>query len=218
MTGSEIKFSVDLKGFEKWAKMLMPQSYDRHFRAHIPRATGQNALFFAAGLRKTIQSSKGLTPNAPLTQAIKGADKPLVDYGDLFKNITHQKIDELSYFVGLKRTEKDFDVAKFVTEGGAIPVTDRMRSMFFFLWKASEGNFDPGKLTGRAQELWSRKSGGWLPLAESTTVIVIPERNFVAITMADPSLKKKLEQNWQRAMGFVFRDMRRQWFPGGSGK
>jgi hypothetical protein len=166
-------------------------------------------------MRKTIQRGDGLDSNAALTEAIKGVDKPLVGLtSTLFQAITHKKVDTYEAFAGLLRTEDNFNIGVIVHDGVAIPVTDKMRGMFFYLWLASEGQIDSESLTGRAAELFEKKQTGWAPLADDTEAIIVPERPFVDITLRDNGLIGRCHGNWKRAMGFVFRDMKRKFLSG----
>lgn len=211
MNNPGVVIKVELTGGQKFAKMLMPETFKRHMKNHIPRATGQNAAFAAKKMRQLIQAAN-FKPNAALTIMIKGSSKPLVDHGDLFGAITHKKIDDYTGWVGLERNNPAAKLAELLHDGGVIPVTPAMRGMFFFLWKASNGDMSPSKLTGRAAELFARQPTGWYPLSENTTAIVIPGRPFVKQTIEDEALKEQMTKNWTRAVQFIFRDMKREFF------
>lgn len=212
---SDVTFTFELKGLRKFGAIMKPELYRRLSRQHIGRATAQNAVFAAAAMRKVIQSGENLDANAPLTEALKGANKPLVGLtATLWQAITHKKINTYEAFAGLLRTEEAFNIGVIVHDGVAIPVTDKMRGMFFYLWLASEGQISSDSLEGRAAELFQLKSTGWAPLKDDTEQIVIPERPFVDIAMRSERLRSRMEQNWQRALGFVFRDMKRQFMSG----
>ena len=109
-------------------------------------------------------------------------------------------LTDFSAFAGVLRTAREFNVAAIVHEGGQARVTPKMRAMFLALWQASKGELDASKLTGRAAQLWDRMPGGWKPLSEVTTVIVIPERPWVRLTMADPSIRRLAIENWERGV------------------
>jgi len=207
----KFEFSLELKGADKLLKILRPELFDGLMRRHVSRATQQNSLFVVAEMRKTIQKGN-LEKNAPLTQAIKGSDKPLVDNADLFKAITHKKVDAFEAFAGVLRTDTRYNIGATLHEGISINVTPKMRNMFRALWFVSIGSMDSSGLKGAAAELWKKRPGGWLPLAASTQKIVIPKRPFVTITVNNQTLKVRVENNWKKALGFVFRDMRRNFF------
>jgi len=207
--------SIEIPKMTKFLALFRPGLFDQLMRTHVSRATQQNAAFAVAAIRKKIQNGKDFERNADLTIALKGEDKPLVGRGtaELFKSITLKKIDPYEAFVGVLRTDDGFNVAATVHDGVAIKVTEKMRGMFFYLWLASEGRISPDKLTGRAAELFAIQQV-WFPLSKETTTIVIPSRPFVDVALADPALRRRMEDNWKRSMGFVFRDMKRRFLSG----
>jgi hypothetical protein len=210
-----LKFEFKIEGFKSYAALLRPGLFEKLSRQHVDRATQQNAVFLATAMRKTIQTSEGLSPNAQLTMDIKGSSKPLVGIdSDLFNGITHKRINSFAAFAGVLRTNEAFNVAVGAHEGFTMAVTPKIRGLFWFLHLASTGQIPPSRLTGRAAELFQRKSSGWKPLAESTTQIVIKGRPFVTITLANQALKDRMYRNWHRAMGFVWRDMKRRFLSG----
>jgi len=184
-------------GLVEWRNVTDANAFSRRLQRNVRRATGLNALAAAKKMRQVIQSG-GLKANAPLTMALKGSTKPLVAGGDLFQSITVQQVNEDEQFVGVLRTEGDFNLVAILHEGTTIPVTPAMRWMFLLLAKASEGTMDPSKLEGRASELFAQFQG-WKPLAAGTTTIVIPERPFVRITFEAPDLIALCKANWAAA-------------------
>jgi hypothetical protein len=155
-------------------------------------------------MRRGIQSGE-FAANAALTQAIKGSAKPLVDGGTFFQAITSMIVDEFTVFVGVMRTAGEtFNVAVSLAEGTQVNVTPRMRGMFKALWLASQ-NTEGITLTGRAAELFARKSTGWFPISEGKSVIVIPARDWVTAGFADASLKRLVKGNWSRALKKVMK-------------
>ena len=208
-------FTFELRGIKRLAATFRPQLYQQLLRRHVSRATQQNAAFLAGAMRKTIQRGN-FDQNAPLTISIKGeGKKPLIDSPNgLFQAITHTKVGPFEAFAGVLRTQDEFNVSVIVHEGKVIEVTPKLRGMFFILWKASQGEIDPSRLTGRAKELFEMNQE-WFPLRSDTKAIKIPGRPFVDDTMSNPILARRMRTNWERAMGFVFRDMRRQFFKGG---
>lgn len=212
---AKLHFEFKIEGMKALAAILRPALFERLSRQHVDRATQQNAVTLAGRFRKTIQKSEGLEANSQLTIDIKGASKPLIGIdSDLFAGITHKRINSFSAFAGVLRTNDNFNIALLAHEGQTIKVTPKIRGLFWFLHLASTGQVPASKLTGRAAELFQRKSSGWAPLAPSTTTIVIKGRPFVTITMEDKALKQLMMSNWQRAMGFVWRDMKKRFIGG----
>lgn len=195
--------SFKVKGMKGLVVALDPFKFASASREAIRKATALNGKLAEAEMRKQIQG--GIKPsNAALTQAIKGGDKPLVDSSELFQSVTSRVLSDTEVFVGVLRNNGAHNIAVVVHEGVAIKVTPAMRSMFFYLWKASIGQMDPSKLTGRAAELWQRNQD-WKPLLPSTTAITIPARPFVEHTFQSARLKGIARYNWERAMGTVFK-------------
>lgn len=196
-------------GYKEWQVATSPKRFAAVLKKHMERATELNGMVAAKAQRKVIQESDGIAKNAPLTVFIKGSSKPLVDYADLFGSITYQVINEFTVFAGvLRQNEDDFNVAVALHEGFVTAVTPQMRGMFLYLWKASKGEIDPSKLTGRAAELWKRRPGtGWLPLSDDTTAITTPGRPWATIAFHESGFKAKVRENWEQALDAVFAEL-----------
>lgn len=207
-----------VKGLKRWLKALDAQEFDKVVRKNIRVATALNGKVGEAILRKTIQGAGKLKANAKLTKLIKQSKKPLVDRGLLFQSITSKVHDDFTVFVGVLRTSKGFNLIETLHEGKEIKVTPEMRGMFFMLWRASIGEIDPSKLTGRAAELWERMPGGWLPLAASTIVIIIPSRPFIKIAFSDSQMIKQVRDNWKKALAASFADQKKNAGPEDKGE
>lgn len=201
------KFKMD-KGLARMRLAIDPKKMDTTVRKHLRRAAGINGKLAEKEARRVIQSGRGLAKNADLTIALKGEDAPLKGTAgaDLFNSITSKVINDTTVFAGVLRTDKGYNIAKVVHEGATIPVTSRMRGMFFYLFKASIGDIDPSELTGRAAELWEQHPGPWYPLKDSTTAIVIPSRPFMELAFKATGLKKKVEKNWVMALQAAMRE------------
>lgn len=194
-------------GIKRWLKALDPKAFTQNMRTNVRTATVLNGKIGEAYLRKMIQNSAGkLKPNAPLTKQIKGSAKPLADQGLLFQAITSKVTDDFTVFVGVLRTSEAYNLVETLHDGKVIKVTPAMRGMFFMLWKASIGEIDPSKLTGRAAELWKRKPGGWYPLRDDTVVVVLPSRPFIRLVFQNPQFKKLVKDNWTKALAASFKD------------
>jgi len=187
-------------GWKKLEAALKPNRYNAIMEKHLVRATSLNGQLAVAKVRDEIKKG-GYAPNKPLTIALKGSTKPLVGRtAQLWQAITHQKIDKVTVFVGVLKTNGIYNIAVAVHEGVAIKVTERMRGLFFVLWQVSEGRMPISDLRGRAKELWDQMPGGWKPLLASTTAITIPSRPFIKQAFADKELRNKAKTNWQQAM------------------
>jgi hypothetical protein len=206
-----VEVKIEFPKLKGWNLAISPARFRRELRKQMRKATVRNSHMLVAKLRQRVRSSDGLDSNASLTQSIKKDDKPLVGDGtaDLFKGITRKMLTDFSAAAGVLRTAREFNVARMLHEGGEARVTPRMRGMFLALWQASNGELEPDKLTGRAAQLWERMPGGWKPLSESTTAIVIPERPFVRLTMADPEVRNLARKSWERGFQATMRNRAR---------
>ena len=192
------KNGIIWKGLKKFEKVMNRTS--RIVEKHGKKAVGKAGLLMMKEIRKTIRA-KVPPPNAPLTVAIKRSRKPLVDHGDLMRSVTMQRINWFSVFVGVLRTDAEFNVAEIVHEGRYIPVTARMRGLFYVLWMASmakKRGKAASRLTGRAEELFKRFQN-WRPLSTSTRVIKIPPRPFIRMTFKSKSVQKQIRQLYWKA-------------------
>lgn len=186
-------------GWKRMKNALKGPEAQRALKAELKRATQLNAKLAEAQIRKTIRKG-GFARNAALTIAIKGSTKPLVDQGQLFQFITSKTIGDSTVFVGMLRTDDDYNIGMAIHQGAAIPVTNAMRGLFFVLWQASSGRMPASKLTGRAADLFERMPDGWYPLKDSTKVIIIPPRPFIAQALAAADFKAKIVGNWNMAV------------------
>jgi hypothetical protein len=196
--------SFKIKGLKRWRQALDAGGFDAASRKNIRLATALNGKIAEALIRKSIQSGGKLKKNASLTVSIKGSNKPAVDTGLMFQSMTSRVEDDFTVFVGVLRTSGHYNVAVIVHEGVEEKVTPEMRGMFFALWRASTGELDPSKLTGRAAELFARKQTGWTPLAADTQVIVIPGRPFFRVAFTNTQMIKQARDNWKKALEATF--------------
>lgn len=204
MAGSKTGLKLG-PGWKKFKKAIDPKELDKAMKRRMVQANKRIGKMVEARIRKTI--AKGdFTPNAALTIAIKKSTKPLVDKGHtLFQAITSVAVDEHRVFVGVLKTDDVYNIAFALHEGAQIPVTRKMRAMFYYLWQASEGKIAPSALTGGAAELWERNQT-WFPLKASTRVIVIPPRPFIKKTFENVAMKKKAQEIWAQAVKNAIKD------------
>jgi hypothetical protein len=170
----------------------------RRFKREVEPLLGRVMRKAAEAVRVRAQSMAGLADNKPLTRFIKGANTPGVDTGSLKQSIRVTSFGPTSFWVGIKKADKNYQKAQRIINGALVPVTDSMRSMFDLLAWASEGRVDPASLSGRAAELWSRQAYGWLPLSASTTHILIVPRPFLEQAYADVEIGADLESQIAR--------------------
>jgi hypothetical protein len=193
------RFKTD-RNWKRFRKAIDSKNFSQALDKHVRRALARTGKLAEATIRKTIQTGMK-PPNAPLTEEIKKSEKPLVGiHGQLFQGITSVLVGTRSVFVGVLRTDKNYNIGLTVHEGKAIRVTERMRTMFWYLWMVSEGRMGPDRLTGRAAELWQQKPGGWYPLRDETKFIIIPARPFIKAAFDDEGLASRVKANWQKAV------------------
>ncbi len=208
--GWKYKKTKDWKKFEK----AFGKAAQKAIKRHMARATLLNGKLVEKKIRQSIQSGN-FDSNAPLTQAIKGDNKPLVGVetgAQLFKAITSKAITggtpfKSAVFVGVLRTNMFYNVARTIHDGKTIAVTDRMRGLFLALSLASQGKIDKGKLSQRGRDLFDYMNKGWKPLKKGTTRIVIPPREFIRDAFKNRSLEKLARKNWQQALQAAFAEM-----------
>lgn len=202
------RFTMD-SGWKKWERAINPRLVDATIRHNLRRATALNGKLAIATIRQTIRA--GVLPaNADLTVMIKSSSKPLVDNATtLFQAITDRVIDDVTVFAGVLETDGEYNIAVALHEGAVIRVTPAMRGMFFWLLQASKGAISPDRLEGRARQLWERSPGGWAPLKDTTSSIVIPGRPFIQQAFANNEMRTKAKENWRKALQAAFRDLAR---------
>lgn len=198
---ADIDVKLDFKNFSRYRRALDKAALQPILEKHVASRTKLIGLHAEKLVRKLIKASGVPPPNAALTAFIKGSSKPLVDHGQVFQSVTSQQQAWNQIFVGILRKDKNYNIAEALHDGKDIPVTDKMRTMFFYLWLASTGRYDPAKLTGRAAELWLRRPAlGWFPLKEDTRIIKIPARPFIKQVFEGPELRGLAEKHWANAV------------------
>jgi hypothetical protein len=191
------------KGWKKFQTAIDPLILGPVLEKQIARANKFNALLVQRTIRTNIKK-KVAPPNAKLTILIKHSRKPLVDRGDLFQAINIQHIDWKTSFIGIFDSSPAYDMGKVVHDGATIPVTQKMRNMFWLLWQVSIGALPESVLSGRAAELWQRAPthgrNHWKPIKPATTHIIIPARPFIRTAFEDAALGAAVKGNWTKAI------------------
>lgn len=206
------KISYKITNMEKWLHAVAnPPRFMMLLGQNMRKATELNGKVAERYMRKVLQAGEYVAPNADLTVILKRSSKPLVESGALFKGITSRVMDDYSVFAGVARqNEEAYNLAKILHEGAVINVTPAMRGMFMMLYKVSMGEMDPDKLEGRARDLYSRMTTGWIPLRPETTVIIIPARPWATFVFHIPEFKLKITNNWRAALAKTYRDCAKQ--------
>lgn len=203
----------------KWKRMtylLDANRLGKQGHALLSQATRRNGIMVKAKIRERIARGDYPPQNVPLTVALKGSGKPLVDNAELWKAITEQVVDPFTVFVGVLRTAKGkngedlVNIAVVLHEGATIPVTGQMRTMFFYLWLATTGRIDAGQLEGRAAELFERVKEGTIirRLSPQTQAIIVPRRPFIEAVFEDSTTLAAVRKIWTDAWGRAIRGKR----------
>ena len=197
------------KGWKRMEKAFDPKRFKSSTRKYLRLAARRNGMIAVAHVRDQLRGNKGgFKKNAELTVAIKGEGKhPLGDTAQsLFQAITSKVVDDMTTFVGIPTEHSFYDIAVVIHDGTSFPVTEKMRGMFYLLWRASVG--DPVILSGRAKELFA-KNQDWLPLRKGTKVIIFPARSYITKAFEDSELHKAVQKNWQDAINATMKEQAR---------
>lgn len=205
------KVTLKLTGWKEFEMAIKGPKFEKALQKHVGRATTKSAQMLQKEVRKTIKQAD-FTKNAMLTVAIKRSSKPLVDRGDLWQAVKAVTESWKRATVGIKYMHNQYDIAKLLHDGGTVPVTEKMRTMFFYLWLASmsEQGLRTGPapvLSGRAAELFERFQD-WKPLRPSTRAIRIPARPFITNTVKKQ--QKAVIDRWREAVDAAFKEVARK--------
>ena len=210
----DIKFKMDTPRFLRFIRYMLTKEGEQIITRHLSKATKKNGLEVVKLTRQIIKA-KPFAKNADLTVALKKSSMPLIGSANqLFRAITSKPISDLEVFVGVLKASSAYNIAETVhgsigqPSSKIIPVTKKMRGMFYLLYKASIDPTVVSDLTGRAKELWDLKPGGWYPLKQSTTSIRIPSRPFMEITFRDPKMIQILKRNWEKGLDDAFKEIK----------
>ena len=183
-------------------------SFGRELHREMRRALQLNAKELERDIALAIQQKK-YAPNAPMTVAIKASATPLVDYGQLFKSITSKMVGQKMAFVGVLKNARDrkgkklAPLALLLHEGGLIPVTKKMITMFEKIHLVCTGDLEPGFLYGRAEEIWKRLDKNdeiiW-PLSDNRKFIQIPKRQFIKDVVERRETINRCRSRWYDAI------------------
>jgi len=204
------KISLKLTGFAELKGALKGAKFKKALEKHVGRATGRSSKMLEREVRQAIKKG-GFSRNAALTTAIKHSSKPLVDKGDLWQAVKAEQPSWDLARIGVNYKHGAYDIAKLLHDGGDIPVTAKMRTMFFYLWLASLAkkglhSGPPPILRGRAIELFARYQD-WKPLKGSTRAIHIPPRGFLIEVAGKREIRQRVIDAWQKAVEAAFREV-----------
>lgn len=203
----------------------------RNVRARLQKEYGRAAVVNARTLQKSIVNAimtakSWAAPLSPMTTILRGgSSSPLYRYGDLAAAINTRiaggyKRVHVGILEGTERKRGIARIAATLEKGAVIRVTGRMRRMFKALNSATKqaitgrGKYTVSNLRRphvRALANASIEAGEIIPaLKESTTVLIIPPRPFLAKGFNDPVVRRKIHKNYDNAMLNTFVP---QWAP-----
>lgn len=187
------------KGWKTVQKVLDKKRYQAILSKEMRRSLVMSANILLEEYRDAIDRRRIRPWNKPLTIAIKGKNHPLLDSGGLRDSIKITPIGDHAVSVGIPRSSQYYNIARIVSDGANIEVTDKMRLMFLLLYRVSEGLTPASVLRGRAAELWEKSPGEWYPLDPNKRLIRIPPRPFIKRTFERPSVKKRVRRQMEIA-------------------
>lgn len=154
--------------------------------------------------------SSNFARNAQLTIEIKGGSTPMRDQRKLLRKALKTKmVGQSAVFIGVPQGSRYFGIVKGLHDGMTIPVTEKMRLMFFALAAVSNGTAPASMLTGRAKELYKRKPTGWRQISRGTKVIRIPGRPFIAEAFDNPYSKALILRRFSEAVDQTLAELAR---------
>jgi len=183
--------------------MLDRRRFKKILKPQISKGLRESAQILENEYKQAIDKGN-FARNKPLTIAVKGRDHPLLDTGKMRNAITSRQPQWNMAWVGIPKSDPAFKVARIVSEGAQIEITDRMRAMFRVLWIASmaargEVPSSSVPLRGRAAELFSRFQD-WGPLPPRRRTIRIPPRPFIQRTFKKKAIRRKLNRRMEKAV------------------
>jgi len=180
---------LKLIGFKKLRDILSPSKVRARMHRHVQQATLKNALLGASEIVKAIYQGR-FAANSPLTVALKGSSRPLVDTGALAGSVAgkaptwnegvitvNRNRQRTSRETG-RRKQPATNIALLLYRGATIRVTEPMRRLFYAL---------------------HREDPRIMPLKKSTRVIVVPPRKYMDAAMTS-SMLDAYRKNWDAAV------------------
>ncbi len=164
--------------WNKVHNMLNPEK----LRSELHRCAAKVGNYGASQVKKGIVSQapggKKFAPLSPITIAQKGSSKALINHGDLLGSITYETFNnEDSVFIGVKRGNKEVNIAAVHEFGCTIGVTPKMRAYLHY---------------------------HGIHLKKSTTHIHIPARPFLSPVLQGDEFLSKVREIYIEALKGAF--------------
>lgn len=190
--------AVELFGdWDRMDEILSAPRFRRKLRKHMRKANRRIGLALQRRVRTSIRSGD-YAANSPMTVAMKGSSKPLVDNGDLFRAVTYQvDPDGFGLMVGVKRMGTTaggdtFSIAAALHEGYTIDLRQRpdiRKAVFAKLRKKGRNKkWRPGP--GVASPIW-----------------VVPGRPFIMQPVQEAWDEGLVLQHWRAAFILALHDV-----------
>lgn len=130
--GEERIVAAGLTKYGDWGKLKRTmERFDKNLRKNCTIALRRAGLELEGIIKNRIISGKDMSPLHPVTIAMKGSSKPLIDGGDLLGSVGYRFVELDAVFVGVHRMAADgTDIAALHEreEGTRIKVTPKMRA------------------------------------------------------------------------------------------
>jgi len=177
---------MSLEGdWDAYMLTLDPAKAARRIESEIRKATINNCVYVLGLIRKEIRGRK-YAPNSPLTKILKGSGMPLIDHADLVKYLAYDLETSFSAYVGAKKSDGTYNIAKIVHDGATIRVTPKMRKWIAISMAKAKGR---GRKVPKSREF----TGG------GKDFFVIPARPFLTRIMQRKMVQNRIRKRWAYA-------------------
>lgn len=180
--------SLDLQGaWQAFQKALDAGLFSDRLKKNVASANRRIGRQFQATARRRIRQGK-YAANSPLTIALKGSSRPLVNGGQLFQGLSYDVPDYTMVRVGVFRRgsgQEVVDIGHAVHEGYSFEPTDAQRAAVFA--QLAEEERDSLSLGEPAKTTWT-----------------VPPRPYITDVLEDQGFQKFAGQQWIDAVRVTF--------------
>jgi len=188
---------IEWRGIDKMQKAMMPNYFKREFTKNLRPTMERIALRFRREIRERIRDKK-YEENTPLTSFLKGSDTPLINKGDLWRQITYD-LQNLGTMIvlGVKRRRiRGKDIGNI----GAI-----LHQGFVFKLTAESIKAIFAQMKKRLRRKVSRNGGSLLYPGK---VVFVPPRPFIKEVFEDSGMIEYVRQQWTNMVRSITNGMR----------
>ncbi len=195
------------RNWKKYLEAVDPVELRKRFRFYFKRAHNRIGQDFVRIARDSIISDQPYAPNAPLTIALKGSSKPLVDTGELIRSLGYKVKGHTKVTVGVGRSKQvgKRQLYEVLHNGARIKVTPQMaRFMAIKLSKMlRDGNFK-GRTKANRRDHKSRIEGSLEKMTNASKGKnlgwwVIPARPFLATPLGSDEFNEAVVRHYLEA-------------------